>query len=75
MGRKMRMLRGPAARIAVGMERRLTGEELRSYCDGLTANDLDSWELDKLTEWVEEHPAYQALPEESGESPANSEGL
>lgn len=59
----MRLLRGPAASIAMRMGKRLTGEALRQHCDDFTDGELDSWELTKLCEYVEEHPAYKALPE------------
>lgn len=46
---------------------RLTGEALRNHCDEATEGELDVWELDLITKYVREHPAYNALPEEEEE--------
>lgn len=65
------------ARLAYGIAHSLDGRmgraRLREICDGLTEYDLTEWELDKLTQWVEEHPAYNALPEEDEELPTTPE--
>jgi len=55
--------------IAHGLAKRLERRELRALCDEKTGWELGQWHLDKLTQWVEEHPAYQALPEETEELP------
>lgn len=59
----MRIYRGQSAEVAMGMVERKPWRELRAYVDAKTAGEFDDWELDKLTRWVEEHPAYIALPE------------
>lgn len=55
--------------IAHKLERRLARVELKALCDAETGWTLGGWEVEQLTKWVEEHPAYKALPEESGEPP------
>jgi hypothetical protein len=58
---------GLNARIAHGiahsLDKQMERRELRALCDERTEWGLTSWELDRLTQWVEEHPAYEALPE------------
>lgn len=63
----MRLLRGVAATMAMRAAKRYPANELREMADDLTGWDLDSYELDKLVRLVQEHPAYQALPEETEE--------
>lgn len=65
----MRIYRGISARIALQMTEQMERQQLRAHVDMATEGEYDPWELDKLTQWVEEHPAYMALPEESGEPP------
>ena len=61
--------RGDAYKIALQRERRVNWRELREICDEFTGYRLDPWELDKLTQWTEEHPAYRALPEIDDDQP------
>lgn len=59
----MRIYKGFSAAIALEMTERLERKALRAHVDEETQGKYDDWELDKLTQWVEEHPAYEALPE------------
>lgn len=45
------------------MTERVPDAVLRDRGDFATDYDLDSYELDKLVRLVQEHPAYNALPE------------
>ncbi len=72
-----RLHRGDAYKIALRQERRVSWAELRMICDEFTRGCLDPWELDRLTDWTEEHPAYQALPDptpDTDEPPQTSLG-
>lgn len=60
----MRIYRGISARIALQMTEQMERQQLRAHVDAATGGEYDPWELDKLTQWTEEHPAYRALPEE-----------
>jgi hypothetical protein len=65
----MRIYRGISAEIALEMTARLGKRELRAYVDEKTEGRYDPWELDKLTQWTEEHPAYRSLPELPDDQP------
>ena len=60
---------GDATSIALRQEQRVSWAELREICDEFTGYRLDPWELDKLTQWTEEHPAYQSLPDPETDDP------
>lgn len=63
--RVARMLfhRAEAYKIALRAEKRMSSDELRQRIDTFTGERLDDWQLTRMAEWVEDHPAYQALPE------------
>jgi hypothetical protein len=52
-----------AHKVAHSLDTQMKRKDLRALCDEETQWTLTQWELEKLTSWVEEHPAYNALPD------------
>lgn len=59
-------------KVAYRAEGRAGREKLREVCDAMTGGRLDDWELDRMAQRVEEHPAYRAIPESMDEEPLTS---